>query len=72
MHPLAAQPLGFGEDRGGIGIEHHLQQAVAVAQVDEDHAAVVAAPVHPARNGDGGTDEALVDLAAVMSAHGHG
>src|SRR6185369_15312692 len=32
----------------GLGLEHHLGEARAVAQVDEDGAAVVAAVVHPA------------------------
>jgi hypothetical protein len=37
---------------GRSGIEHHLHQAAAVAQVDEDDAAVVAAAVHPAAKAD--------------------
>ncbi len=49
---LAAQALGFLEHRGGIRIEHHLQQAFAVAQVDENHAAVVAPAMHPAGHRD--------------------
>ena len=32
--------------------EHHLHHTARVAQVDEDHPAVVAAPRHPARQGD--------------------
>ena len=46
-HELRAQPLGFREHLGAIGIEHDLQQTLAIAQVDENHAAVIAAPVHP-------------------------
>ena len=46
--------------RGAVGIAHDLRQAFAVAQVDEDHAAVVAAAVRPAGQRDG-----LVELAAV-------
>ena len=49
---LAAQPLGLGEDVGAIRIEHDLQQPLAVAQVDEDDSAVVAAPMHPAGDAD--------------------
>ena len=47
-HVLAAQPLGLGEHLGLVRIEHDLQQPFAIAQVDEDHAAVIAAAVHPA------------------------
>jgi len=35
-----------------FGREHDLGQAVAVAQVDEDEAAVVAAVLHPAHEAD--------------------
>ncbi len=54
-----------------IRIEHYLHDAAVVAQVDEDDAAVIASAVNPAGHGDRGTDEALVDLAAIVSAHGH-
>ena len=33
-------------------VEDHLGHAVAVAQVDEDHSAQVAPPVHPAHDDD--------------------
>ena len=52
-------------------VEHDLQQALAVAQVDEDHAAVVAAAMHPAGDGHTLADEGFVDVAAVMSTHRH-
>ena len=46
---LAAQPLGGGEQLGPVlGMKDELQQSRAVAQVDEDQPAVVAAAVHPA------------------------
>ena len=41
-----------------------------VAQIDEDHAAVVAAGVGPAAERDGLTDQGLVDQAAVVATHG--
>ena len=58
-HGFVAQVAGGGEGRGaggleaGIGtgqfrIDGDLHTAAAVAQVDEDDAAVVAAAVHPA------------------------
>ena len=37
---------------GAVGIADDLHEAFAVAQVDEDHAAVIAAPMHPARQRD--------------------
>ena len=70
-HPFAAQPFGLREHRGLGRIEHDLQQALAVAQVDEDDAAVIPAAMDPAGDGHGAADEGLVDLAAVMSAHRH-
>ena len=71
-HPLATEPLGLGEDLGRVRIEDDLQQAVAVAQVDENDAAVVATTMDPAGHFDRGSDEVLVDLATVMGTHGHG
>ena len=52
------------------GIEHDLQQALAVAQVDENHAAMIAAAMHPAGNRDLLTDQLFVDLAAIVRTHG--
>ncbi len=49
---FAAQALGFGEELGIVRIEHDLDQTLAVAQVDEDHPAVIAATIHPPGNGD--------------------
>ena len=65
---LVAQRLGRGERRGAVGIADDLHEAFAVAQVDEDHAAVVAAAMHPARQRDGLAEVAAVDAAAVVSA----
>ncbi|MCU5786542.1 hypothetical protein B27N_01545 [Alcanivorax marinus] len=47
QHVLAAHLVGQGERVLGVRIEHHLHQAGAVAHVQEDHPAVVAAAVHP-------------------------
>ncbi len=47
-HPLRAHRLGRLEGRA-VGVGHDLGQAVVVAQVDEQQAAVVAHAVHPAR-----------------------
>ncbi len=70
QYVLAAHALGLGEHAGSVRIEHDLQQAVAIAQVHEDDAAVVAATVDPAGDRDRLTDERLVDLTAVMGTHG--
>ena len=61
-HVLGAQPVRGGVRLGGVGrVKDELQQARALAQVDEDQTAVVAAAVHPAghaglRAGPGGVE----------------
>jgi hypothetical protein len=50
---LVAHVFGGLEHLGAVGVADHLHQAFAVAQVDEDHAAVVAAAVGPAHQGHG-------------------
>ncbi len=66
---LAAQALGLAEQGLVVRIEHDLQQALAVAQVDEDHPAMIAAPVHPAGDGNFLTRQLFIDLAAIMTTH---
>ena len=56
-HPLRAQRLGGLEGRR-IGIGHALRQPVMVAQVDEQHTAVIADAMDPA-----GQADRLVDMA---------
>ena len=68
-HEFVAHPLGRLEGRGPVRMAHHLRQPLAVAQVDEDHAAVVAAPVRPAAQRDAAIDQRSAQLAAVMSPH---
>jgi hypothetical protein len=46
-----------------------LEQALAVTQVDEDHATMIAATLRPAGDSDGLTDQGLTDLAAIVSTH---
>jgi|GEM_PF-2109089 len=43
-------------ERRGIGVRDDLGDAVMIAQVDEQHAAVIALAVHPARQADGLAD----------------
>ena len=68
-HELVAQLFGLGELGLVVRVEHHLQQAFAVAQVHEDDAAMVAAAMDPAGNRNLLTDQLFVDLAAVVRTH---
>ncbi len=65
-HELVAQPLGLLEHLRQVRVEHHLQQPLAIAHVDEDDPAMVAPPVHPAGHRDVLAEELLVNLSAVM------
>ena len=65
-HPFRAQRLGDLEGRA-VGIGHHLGQAVMVAQIDEQHAAVVADAMAPA-----GQPHVLADVAVAERATGMG
>src|SRR4029079_17286391 len=47
---LGAQPLGLGLER--FAVHDHLRDAVAVAHVEEQHAAEIAHAVHPAKEHD--------------------
>src|SRR5690606_29526746 len=49
-----------------------LRESLAVAQVDEDHAAVVAGGIDPANQGDGFPDVGGAEFVAVVGAHGCG
>src|SRR6185503_9528623 len=46
-----------------------LQQTVAVAQVDENDATVIAAAMHPAGDRNLLTDQLFIDLAAIVRTH---
>ena len=63
--PLGAQRLGVGESRR-IRIGDALGQAVVVAQIDEQQAAVVADAMHPARQARGLFDICFAQFAAGM------
>ena len=68
-HELAAQLVGDGERLRRVGIAHDLHEAFAVAQVDEDDAAVVAPAVHPAVQRDGLSEMCAAHEAAVFATH---
>ena len=66
-HPLAAQRFGDLVRLGrGVGVEHDLRDAVAVAQIDERDRAVVAAIGHPAEQHDLLADVGGAERAAAM------
>ncbi len=66
-HPFRAQRLGQLE-RLAVGIGHHLREPVMVAQVDEQHPAMVADAMAPAGQADLFTDIALAQGAAGVGA----
>ena len=65
---LVAQALGRGEGRRTVGVADDLDEAFAIAQVDEDDAAVVAAAMDPAHQRDGLAEVSAVDAAAIIGA----
>src|SRR5690606_31211846 len=69
---LRAEPLAAFEQLGRraalLGVEGHLRDPVAVAQIDEHDRAVVAAVLDPAVEGDGRPDVRGAQLAAGVRA----
>ena len=61
--------LGDGERGSVIGIGYHLDQALAIAQVNEDHATMIAAAVHPSVKGDSLVEVTRGNEATVFGAH---
>jgi hypothetical protein len=51
-HEFTANALCLREHLWLVGIEDNLKQAFAIAQIDEYHASVVTATVHPTRDSD--------------------
>ena len=68
-HELAAHPLGDAERLLALGIEHHLGETFAIAQVDEDHSAMVAPAMRPAAQRHGLADQACAQRSTVMASH---
>ena len=66
---FAAQLVGDRERLRCIGIAHDLDEAFAIAQVDENDAAVIAAPVHPAVQRDGVSEMGTAHAAAIFATH---
>jgi len=68
-HRLRLQMLQLaGERRVVVRLQLHLGDALAVAQVDENDAALIADRVHPAEQGDGRPDVGHGELGTVVSA----
>ena len=65
-HPFRAQRLSRFERRR-VGVGHHLGDAVVVAEIDEQHAAMVADAMAPA-----GKAHLLADVACAQGAAGMG
>ena len=68
-HKLITQGLGGLEGVRRIRVAHDLQQALAIAQIDEDDAAVVAPAMHPAEDSHGLLQVRAVDGTAVIATH---
>ncbi len=51
-----------------FGTKHHLRQTFAIAQIDEDHAAVIAPDMHPAGDLHAATDVSRAQFIAMMCA----
>src|SRR3989344_1552364 len=70
-HVLAAYAVGRREGFRAVGIENHLGQPLAIANVEEDHPSMVTTAMYPAAKSDFLTVQAFVQLAAIVTAH-HG
>ena len=65
-HELIAQPLRFPENLRRIGVEHHLQQPLAIAEVHENDSAMVPPPVNPSGHLDRLADQLVPNLSTVV------
>ena len=71
-HPqdkLVADALGAGKRIRPVRIADHLHEPLAIAQIDEDDAAMIAAAMSPAAEGHRLADERGSELAAVVGSH---
>ena len=66
----SARRCSSTRERLAVGAADDLGQAIMIAQVDEQHPAMVALAVHPAGQADAGTDIALAELAAIVGTVG--
>ena len=68
-HEFVAHLLGDGETLRRIRIEHHLGDALAIPGIEENDAAVITPPMHPAAKRDFLPDQGFVHFPAIMTAH---
>ena len=68
---LVAQALGRLEHIGAVRVADHLDIAFAVAQVNKNHTAMVAAAVDPAAQRNGLAQQGIGHKTAIVGAHGH-
>ena len=68
-HPFGAQLFNVGKGRA-VAVGQHLGDAVMVAQVDKQHAAMVAHPVDPARKAHGLAHMGSIQVGTGMAAIG--
>ena len=66
---LGAHLLGGCERLDGVRVVDHLDEPRTIAQIDEDHAPVVATSMHPAAKRHALADEILGDGAAEVGTH---
>src|SRR4029077_9411294 len=66
---LVADTFGSREHLRPVRIAHDLHQTLTIAQVDEDHAPVIAPAMNPAVQVDRLADEPFVDQPAVFGSH---
>ena len=66
---LVTQALGRGKTRGIVRIKHDLGQTRTVAQIDKNHATMIAATMHPTKKGDCLTKVVTTNLTGVAGTH---
>ena len=66
---FVTQALCRGKALGIVRIKHDLGQTSAVAQIDKNHATVVAATMHPTKKGDSLTKVVTTNLTGVAGTH---
>ncbi len=72
-HTVLVTELAGDRESGGVfALDHHLGQALVIAQIDEGYMALQAKGVDPAAQGNGLADQRLIDKAAVVRAHALG
>ncbi len=69
QHVFVSDLVGGREAVFDVGVVDDLHDAAAIAHVEEDHAAVIAASMHPTTEFDFAIDMRCVEIATVVTAH---